>query len=151
MIRHFFFISYPIYMPSTNLYYDMGVSGWYGVRYEKCRMKIYLYYHTILPCQLMAICFRYMNVYPENTRLKIYTRQSVKTQQQQQQNCLVYVCFIFFHINPTEHNRFFANRVDSDETAPNELYHQDLQCLPFCSLFMTGTPMWNNGCVQIRC
>ena len=41
-----------------------------------------------------------------------------------------------------------ANSVDPDETAHKEPSHLDLYCLPFCTWFMSYTPIRNNGCVQ---
>ena len=36
---------------------------------------------------------------------------------------------------------FFANCVESDETAHNEPSHQDLHCLPFCFEILMVTPI----------
>ena len=44
----------------------------------------------------------------------------------------------------------FANSVDPDEMARNKWSHQDLHGPPFCSWFLTETPICNNGCVQTQ-
>ena len=44
----------------------------------------------------------------------------------------------------------YANSVDPDEKARNEPSHKDLQCLPFCSRFLTDMPIRKNDCVQIQ-
>ena len=43
----------------------------------------------------------------------------------------------------------FANSADPDEMAYNELSHWDLHCFPFCYLFLTKTPICDNGCTRI--
>ena len=45
-------------------------------------------------------------------------------------------------------NPFSANSVDPDETAHNEQFHLDIQCLLFGSKFLTEHPICNNGSVQ---
>ena len=44
----------------------------------------------------------------------------------------------------------YANSLDPDETARNEPSHQDLDCLPVGSEFLTGIPICNNGLVKIQ-
>ena len=44
----------------------------------------------------------------------------------------------------------FANSEGPDVTAHTEPSHLDLPCLPFYYCFLTKTPIFNNGCVQIQ-
>ena len=44
----------------------------------------------------------------------------------------------------------FANSADPDEMAYNELSHWDLHCFSFCYLFLTKTPICDNGCTWIQ-
>ena len=39
--------------------------------------------------------------------------------------------------NSADQNNDFANSVDPDETAHDDLSHQDLHCLPLCFDFLT--------------
>ena len=41
-----------------------------------------------------------------------------------------------------------ANRVEPDETAPNEPFHLLLHCLPFCLQFLSDTSICNNRYAQ---
>ena len=69
--------------------------------------------------------------------------------------CLPFVCqrmpFSFLLPKPFQLCRLtdnFANSVDPNETACNKPSHLDLFCLPFCSWFLTDTPVYNSQCVQ---
>ena len=49
-----------------------------------------------------------------------------------------------------DRNRYEWDSIDQDETANNELFHQDLYCVPFCFIVLTEMPICNNGFVQIK-